>query len=176
MHATTQNLAPQTARTPDPREVLDDGKKRQFKRDNGSELFSLINRSAPLSPLRLGRSCSSRHARILSSPPASAKRNWPRKNAENAKKLFVMPLARHRPHHFFVPAVSLRSTTRLLRLLRRIRSLDPGSLLPWYSGGEGLGMRGAEHRKINPSPPAPSPRSTGARGAKNSIARPQDWA
>jgi len=29
MHATAQHLAPQTARTPDPREVLDDGKKRQ---------------------------------------------------------------------------------------------------------------------------------------------------
>jgi len=30
MHATAQNLAPQTARTPDPREVLDEAKKRQI--------------------------------------------------------------------------------------------------------------------------------------------------
>ena len=37
------------------------------------------------------------------------------------------------------------------------RSLDPGPLLPRYSGGEGLGMRGLRHGKINPSPPAPLP-------------------
>ena len=30
MHATAHNLAPQTARTPDPREVLDEAKKRQI--------------------------------------------------------------------------------------------------------------------------------------------------
>ena len=49
----------------------------------------------------------------------------------------------------------------LLRPSRRIRSLDPGPLLPRYSGGEGLGMRGLSTVKSTPHPRPLSPEYRG---------------
>ena len=47
MHATAHNLAPQTARTPDPREVLDEGKKRQFMQMGNATLRELATAFDP---------------------------------------------------------------------------------------------------------------------------------